>query len=264
MGTAIMAGLIASDAPIARDIQARDFVVVNPGAERRAYLQETYGVTCVEDVSQVERCDVAVLAVKPQVLPDVLDQMAALLAFQGGAQGPLFVSVAAGITTGSIEARLEPGSRVVRVMPNMPLVIGAGASGLCAGAHAAKDAAFVRDLFQCLGSAVVVEEQQMDAVCALSGSGPAYVARLVEAMVDASVDQGLSRPLAETLAVQTLLGTAQVLDVGTYTPSTLREAVSSPGGTTLAALDAMHEAGFEAAVRAGIDAAARRSKELAG
>lgn len=264
MGTAIMAGLIASNAPVAKDIRAKDFIVVNPGSERRAHLQETYGVTCVEDVSQVEGCEVAVLAVKPQVLPEVLDCMARLEAFQGGIEGPLFVSVAAGITTASIEEHLEPGSRVVRAMPNMPLVIGAGATGLCAGSHAASDVAFACELFQCLGSAVVVEEGQMDAVCALSGSGPAYVARMVEAMVEASVERGLSPSLAETLAVQTVLGTAQVLDAGIYAPTTLREAVSSPGGTTLAALDAMREAGFEAAIGAGIDAADKRSKELAG
>ena len=265
MGEAILAGWIAASTGSAAAIGAADIEVVNPGSERRAHLNRTYGVACVADVSDVaQKPDVVVLAVKPQVMGGVLESIASLEAFAGGGQGPLFVSIAAGLTTASLERLLPQDAYVVRVMPNMPLAIGAGASGVCGGANASiAHVELVADLFGCLGKAVVVAESDMDAVCALSGSGPAYVAALIESMRDAAAAQGLDADLAEQLALQTVLGTARLIDETGQSPAATRESICSPGGTTLAALDAMAAAGFDEAIGAGVDAAVRRSKELA-
>ena len=267
MGEAILSGWLASEVAPAAAIAADDVVVVEPGEERRAYLRETHGVTCVADVADVagaQAADVVVLAVKPQVMMGVLDSIAQQPAFQGGAEGPLFVSIAAGLPTDRLAEGLPQGAPLVRVMPNMPLMVGAGASGVCGGANATADQVqYVADLFGCLGRAVVVDEADMDAVCAVSGSGPAYVAALVEAMRDAGAAQGLDPALAEVLALQTVLGTARLIDETALTPQTAREAICSPGGTTLAALDAMSAAGFAPSIDEGIAAAVKRSKELA-
>lgn len=265
MGEAILSGWLASDAVPADTIKPGDVTVVEPGDERRSFLQSTYGVTCVADASKIgHRCDVVVLSVKPQVMMGVLQSVAQNPVFQGGAEGPLFVSIAAGLTTERIASALPQGAPLVRVMPNMPLMVGAGASGVCKGAFATDgQVAYVADLFGCLGRAVVVDESLMDAVCAVSGSGPAYVAAMVEALRDAGAAQGLDPQLAEVLALQTVLGTARLIDETDLTPQTAREAVCSPGGTTLAALDAMNAAGFAEVFAAGVEAAVVRSKELA-
>ena len=265
MGEAILSGWLASDAVPADVIQAGDVTVVEPGDERRAFLETTYNVACVADASQIQhRCDVVVLSVKPQVMMAVLQSVAQNPMFQGGVDGPLFVSIAAGLTTDRIASALPQGAPLVRVMPNMPLMVGAGASGVCKGTFATDEQVqLVADLFGCLGRAVVVDESQMDAVCAVSGSGPAYVAAMVEALRDAGAAQGLDPDLAEVLALQTVLGTARLIDETDLTPQTAREAVCSPGGTTLAALDAMNAAGFAQVFDAGVDAAVVRSKELA-
>lgn len=255
-------------------------------------------------ISVDEAPDVVVLSVKPQVMMGVLESLGKLEAFavrQGGRTGeavdapaadvpaadvptadgeapgvpasaadegthvfPLFISIAAGLTTDKIAGGLPEGAPLVRVMPNMPLMVGQGASGVCASTTStARQVAYVADLFGCLGRAVIVDEGDMDAVCALSGSGPAYVAAMVEAMRDAAVARGLDAQLAETLALQTVLGTAQLISETGVSPQAAREAVCSPGGTTLAALDAMNAAGFAHVFDAGIEAAIVRSKELA-
>ncbi len=275
MGEAILAGwLAASDGPAAA-ISASDIVVVEPGDARRAQLHAAYGVECVADVSGLadveggdsRAVDVVVLSVKPQVMMGVLASIAALPAFAPAPTAPtapLFVTIAAGLTTERIASALPAGTPIVRVMPNMPLMVGAGASGVCGGANATDEQVeYVAGLFACLGRAVVVDESQMDIVCALSGSGPAYVAAMVEAMRDGAVAEGLAPDLAETLALQTVLGTARLINETDLTPQTAREAVCSPGGTTLAALDAMNAAGFANVIAAGISAAVKRSKELA-
>ena len=269
MGEAILSGWLASDAAPADSIEAADIVAVDPTPERRAYLEGTYGIACVADVADLPadcKPDVVVLAVKPQVMMGVLESIAHTPAFQESddGAGPLFVSIAAGLTTERIAAALPQGAPLVRVMPNMPLMVGAGASGVCGGANATSDQVqYVADLFGCLGRAVVVDESHMDAVCAVSGSGPAYVAALVEHLRDAGAAQGLDPELAEVLALQTVLGTARLIDETALTPQTAREAVCSPGGTTLAALDAMNEQGFSQVIDAGVAAAVQRSKELA-
>lgn len=264
MGEAILSGWLASDVPPAAGIGAADIQVVNPGAARRERLQAAYQVDCVADVADARRADVVILAVKPQVMMGVLESIAQLPAFQGGADGPLFVSIAAGLATGRLQGALPAGAPLVRVMPNTPLMVGAGACAVCGGVNATEaQVRSVADLFGCLGRAVVVDEAEMDAVCALSGSGPAYVAAMIEALRDAGAAQGLPADLAEELALQTVLGTARLIAETGVTPQAAREAVCSPGGTTLAALDAMDAAGFARVFDAGVAAAVARSKELA-
>ncbi len=263
MGEAIVGGWIASDKGPARDIAASDIVVADPGQERRLFLEERYGVSCVADASQIDGAKLVVLAVKPQVMAQVLETVSSLESF-GPASDPLFVSIAAGLPTSRLEAMLPDGARLVRVMPNMPLSIGAGASAVTSGARASQeDVALVEQLFACLGRAVVVEEELMDACCAVNGSGPAYVAAMIEALRDAGAAQGLPAEMAEALALQTVLGTARLIDETGQSPEAVRESICSPGGTTLAALSAMSEAGFAKVFAAGVDAAVLRSKELA-
>ena len=273
MGEAIAAGWISSDRHPADAISPSSIDVANPGEARRAHMAEHYGVTVYESASAAAvslaalGCDVrygiVVLAVKPQVMFDAIARFADHPAFAGGKTGPLFVSIAAGLSAAKIEAALPAGSRVVRVMPNTPLMVSAGASGVCGGANATSDDVdLVRGLFACLGEAVVVEEADMDAVCAVSGSGPAYVAAMIEAVRDAAVLEGLDAQLAERLATQTVFGTAKLmLDRGQSAEDT-RIAVCSPGGTTLAALDAMNASGFNEVFQAGVSACVKRSKEL--
>lgn len=267
MGEAILSGWLRSQAPAARDLGPQDLIVVNPGQERRDHIHEAYGVECVADAADIPAdttLDLVVLAVKPQVMMGVLQQLAALAPFQGGASGPLFVSIAAGLCTDSLLQALPDQAPLVRVMPNTPLQVEAGASGVCGSATSTPEQVEqVRALFGCLGSAVAVSEDAMDAVGALSGSGPAYVAAMIEALVAAAQQEGLDGDLAQDLALQTVLGTAQMIRQTGVTPEQARIAVCSPGGTTLAALDAMDKAGFDEVFAAGLRAAVRRSKELA-
>lgn len=264
MGEAILSGWLASAEKPADAIAASDVVVVDPGAERRAHLADAYGVACVASVADAPAADVVVLSVKPQVMMGVLAECRELDAFKATETGPLYVSIAAGLTTASLVEALPEGVPLVRVMPNMPLMVGAGASAVCASSTSSEEHVdYVASLFGCLGRAVVVDESDMDAVCAVSGSGPAYVAAMVEAMRDAAAAEGLAADLAETLALQTVLGTARLIAETGVSPADARIAVCSPGGTTLAALDAMNEKGFAEVFQAGISAAVRRSKELA-
>lgn len=289
MGEAILSGWIASNVSPANAIEARDICVVDPGDDRRAHLESTYGVLCVENTSQAGAADVVVLAVKPQVMMGVLEEISTSAPFFdidfarddakndavgaacsasgsqafSAAQGPLFISIAAGLETKRLLSALPKNTPLVRVMPNMPLMVAAGASGVCGASTATCDqVSYVAGLFGCLGRAVVVEESDMDAVCALSGSGPAYVAAMIEALRDAAAQHGLDAQLAETLALQTVLGTARLIDETDLSVAETREAICSPGGTTLAALDAMNAAGFADVFNAGVAAAVRRSIEL--
>lgn len=259
MGEAIMGGWIAASEGPAAPLAAANFIVANPGAARRDYLTATYGVACVADASQIDEADLVVLAVKPQKMAEVLPVVAA----RPFAAHAFFLSVAAGWTCARIEDFLPQGAHLCRLMPNTPLLVGCGATAVCAGSQTSADeCACVRDLFACLGRAWIVDESQIDAVCAISGSGPAYVARLIEALSSGAAQMGLDAGFAEELAVQTVLGTAQLMDERHQSAEQTRIDVSSPGGTTLAALDAMDRAGFTASVQQGVRAAVRRAEEL--
>jgi pyrroline-5-carboxylate reductase len=171
----------------------------------------------------------------------------------------------AGIPSTKIEANLLPGCRVVRAMPNTPALIGAGATAVCAGRKAsADDLDLARQIFALIGVAVTVEEKLMDAVTGLSGSGPAYVFTFIEALSDAGVKNGLPRDIATQLAGQTVLGAARmVVEIGEH-PALLKEKVTSPGGTTIAALHALENGCFRGVVMNAVEAATLKSKELAG
>lgn len=260
MGEAILAGLLDMFANTEEAATGNTLAVVNPGAQRRAYLANTYAVATFASVAEVSSASLAILAVKPQVMPSVLEELAQC----AWASNALFISIAAGITTTALEAALPVGAHVVRAMPNTPLLVGHGATALCSGTCAsASDINLATDLFGAMGQAVVVEEGHMDAVTAISGSGPAYVAALAEAMAAAGTEAGLDLQLAETLAVATIEGTGALLRETGQGAAQVREAVCSPGGTTLAALQAMEEAGYSQSIGAGVQAAIKRSKELA-
>lgn len=259
MGEAILGGWIRTACGAAAPWTGDCFTVVEPNDDRRAYLEGEYGVRCVADSSALEKADMFLLAVKPQVMASVLPEIGKL----DCAQDALFVSIAAGLSTAKLESMLPEASHLVRVMPNVALLVEKGATTLCSGAFASADElAFVRDLFGCIGDAFIVDEDQMDITCAINGSGPAYAAAMVEALAAAAAKAGLDPVLAERLAAQTVFGAGALMAELGQTAEETRVAVSSPGGTTLAALGAMEENGFAASLHAGVEAAIRRSKEL--
>lgn len=254
MGETLLSGLL-------RGGWSKDDVVVSEKRDGRAReLTERYGVRALGPADAVAGADTVLLVVKPQ-------DVAALLAEISPAVSPgiLVVSLAAGITTAFVEQRLPEGVAVVRVMPNTPALVGQGAAAVSAGtgcesAHLDQ----VESLLSATGLVVRVPEHQQDAVTALSGSGPAYVFMVAEAMIDGGVLLGLPRATATDLAIQTLLGAATMLkETGTH-PTLLREGVTSPGGTTAAALRELESHGVRAAFLAALEAARDRSVELSG
>lgn len=253
MGEAIIAGLLESDA-----IAASSIIVAEPVAERREVLSSAHGVTCVEDAPDAaSRGDIVILAVKPQVIDPVIDSIADVV---GDA---LVVSIAAGISCARLESHLPQGTAVVRVMPNTPAMVGEAMSVVSGGSEAGREQVdLVRELFSLIGSALVIDERYQDAATAISGSGPAYVAMFVDALARAGVAQGLPRAIAQELAVQTVRGTADLLDHTGMHPEELVDGVASPGGTTIAAVDELEKGGFRAALSSAVDAAVKRAKEL--
>jgi len=244
----LRAGLLLPDAITTSDVVP----------DRLRLFREQFGVaTDTDNAAIATKADLVLLAVKPQVMGEVLQGMAPAVEKQ------LVISIAAGIPTYFIEARFPRPVRVVRVMPNTPALVLEGASALCAGAHAtAEDLAMAQAIFQAVGRAVVLEESALDAVTGLSGSGPAYVFVIIEALADAGVRVGLSRDVAQLLAAQTVLGSARmVLETGAH-PAVLKDMVASPGGTTIAGLHALESGALRAALLDAVRAATERSREL--
>ena len=254
MGEAILAAVLRAG------VDVDDVTVSERSAARATELAARYGVRAADGSAKVAgRADVVVVALKPKDVPATLVEIAPALR-----PGTVVVSVAAGLTTGSFEALLPFGTPVVRVMANTPAVIGAGASALCAGTDATPEhLELVERLLAATGLVLRVAEADMDAVTAISGSGPAYVFYLVDALAEAGVLLGLTRPQALALATATFRGAAELLDQSGEHPVVLRERVSSPGGTTVAALRELDAHGVRAAVLAAAQAARDRSRELA-
>lgn len=253
MGEAIVAGLLASGT-----VRSEELSVAEPNEERRAVF-ESHGVaTAVDGHEIVSEADVVVLAVKPQVIDAVLAHIADEI--PGNA---VVVSIAAGVTTRRLESLLPEGAVVVRVMPNTPAMVGAGMSVVCGGSAASdEDVEMVRSMFEALGEAIVLDERYFDVATAISGSGPAYVALVADALARAGVAHGLPKDTALSLALQTIRGTAELIArTGTH-PEALIDAVSSPGGTTIAALAALEERAVRAAFMEAVAAAVRRAREL--
>lgn len=252
IGEALLSGLLRG----ARTPE--QIVVVEKHPERAAYLTETYGVRTADVAQAVGEATTLIMAIKPQDIDALLAELTPLVGPQH-----LFVSVAAGITTRRIERLLPAGVPVVRCMPNTPALVDEAMTAVSAGAHATEaHLAVAETLLAAVGRVVRVPESQLDAVTALSGSGPAYFFFLVEAMIDAGILLGLPRTLAAELIVQTAVGAATMLrDTGEH-PVQLREAVTSPGGTTISAIRELEVHGVRAALLAAIEAAAKRSAEL--
>jgi pyrroline-5-carboxylate reductase len=255
MAEAIIRGLVREDS-------AAMLMIAELSAERRVWLAKTY-----PDARVVESCadaaawgDVVILAVKPQQAEIVLNDIK-----QSISSDKLIVSIMAGVRAASIEEALGSATRVVRVMPNTPALVGAGATAICAGTMAtATDLDLVDAIFARTGLVVRVDEKQMDAVTGLSGSGPAYVFTFIEALSDAGVKNGLPRDVSAKLALQTVLGAARMLAETGEHPAQLREKVTSPGGTTIAGLHVLESGCFRGTIMDAVDAASQRSKELAG
>ncbi len=252
IGESLLAGLVSSG--------TTDIVVTGRRPDRIAELHERHGVEAtLSNAEAVAGAGVVVLAVKPQDFEALLESIR-----EAVTPDQTVLSVAAAIPTAFIERRLAPDVPVVRAMPNAPSTVHEGIAGLCAGAHASEeDVERAHAVLAHLGPVVRVDETYMDAVTAVSGSGPAYFALLAEAMIEAGILLGLSREISTQLVVQTMLGTAVLLRDQRMHPVELREAVTSPGGTTIRAIRELEQAGVRAAFLNAIQAAMERSQELA-
>ena len=255
MASALAMGFLKSGLTVAGKLVASD---VNEGA-RAAFESLTQARTTVSNREVTKASRVIILAVKPQHMEGMLRELASMLTPQH-----VVVSIAAGVTISRMLTWLgTEETRIVRVMPNTPALVQAGASAFCIGGHATReDALLVLQLFSAVGVAVETSESQLDAVTGLSGSGPAYAFQIIEALSDAGVRVGLPRAIATQLAAQTLLGAAKmVLETGDH-PGVLKDAVTSPGGTTIAGLHELEKGGLRAALINAVVAATARSIEL--
>jgi pyrroline-5-carboxylate reductase len=255
MATALIRGMLGAGTATPQTITASDPLE----AARQALTADT-GVSAVESNTTVARAsDVLVLAVKPQSMPHVLEHLRPAVTSEH-----LVISIAAGVALATLEAGLGADRRLARVMPNTPALIGAGASGFCLGPGAlGSDAALVLRCLTSVGQAFRVPETMLDAVTGLSGSGPAFVYVMIEALSDGGVRVGLPRDVATALAAQTVLGAARmVVETGVH-PAVLKDQVASPGGTTIAGLHALERGSLRAALIDAVEAATRRSAELA-
>ncbi|MCG8915489.1 pyrroline-5-carboxylate reductase [Actinokineospora sp. PR83] len=252
IGEALLSGLLHGGR------STDELVFTERSTARAAQLTAEHGIPSADVADAAKRADVLVVAVKPQDIEPLLDELAPVV-------GPdkLVVSLCAGLPTALFERRLPEGVPVVRVMPNTPMLVNEAMSAISAGAHAGPEhLATVEELMGVVGKVVRVPESQQDAVTALSGSGPAYFFYLVEAMIDAGILLGIPRAVAQDLIVQSAVGAATMLAQGGDHPVTLREAVTSPAGTTIMAIRELERHGVRAALIDAIEAARDRSREL--
>jgi pyrroline-5-carboxylate reductase len=238
-----------------------EIIVSEPVASRQHFLQEKYGVEVTGDNCQLfsKTQEVVFLAIKPQIFASIAQEISPLIP---SSSLPLLVSILAGVSLSQLETAF-PNLPVVRAMPNTPATVGAGMTAICAGKNVATHhREQARQLFTAVGEVVEVAENLMDAVTGLSGSGPAYVAMMVEALADGGVSVGLPRVVASQLALQTVLGTAKLLQETKMHPAELKDRVTSPGGTTIAGVGELEKAAFRSALIQAVQAAANRSQEL--
>ena len=253
MGETVLSGLLRagwnSDRIIATDRRT----------ERQVELEAKYGITMMTNAEAAAKADTVILVVKPQDMRDLLTEIAPVVS-----SSTLIVSLAAGVDTASIEERLPTGTPVVRVMPNTPAQVDEGMAAISPGAHSDEEhLARVSELMSATGRVVTVPERYQDAVTAISGSGPAYLFFVVEAMIEAGVHLGLPRDTATELVVQTMLGSAKLLRETGEHPTVLRERVTSPGGTTAAAIRQLEDHKVRAAFITAMESARDRSRDLA-
>ena len=255
MAEALIKGILQAGLVTAEQVMAAD-----PVPARCDLLRERYGISMFTDAREmIGDCDIIILAVKPQVMSDVLDSLESVIDSRH-----LVISIAAGVTISFIEGSLAgTGCRVIRVMPNTPAIVQEAASALSGGVRATEaDIETAQSIFNAIGQSVVVEEAYLDAVTGLSGSGPAYVFSFLEAMIDAGVKVGLARPIAEKLVMQTVKGSVKLaMETGDH-PAQLRAMVTSPGGTTIAGLHVLERTGMQGAIMDAVEAATERSRQL--
>jgi pyrroline-5-carboxylate reductase len=254
MAEALIRGLLKEGHFTAEQISAS-----GPRQERMSELHEKYGIrTSTDNLEIVRGADILMLSIKPQIMRRVVDQI-------GESVPPhaLVISIAAGVPTAAIEARLHREARVVRAMPNTPCLVDAGATALARGSHATDDdLATARQIFDSVGISVVLEETQLDAVTGLSGSGPAYLFLILEALSDAGVKVGLSRRTSQLLAAQTVFGSAKLQIETNEHPGLLKDMVTSPGGTAITGLHVLEHGGVRTTLMDAVEAATKRSREL--
>jgi pyrroline-5-carboxylate reductase len=254
MGGALIGGMVSHKIVPAKDIMVSDVV-----PERLDELRGRYGVrTTSDNLKLCRESNIIILAIKPQTMATVLGEIS-----QAIDKTKTVISIAAGIPIRLIEDRLKKGVRIIRTMPNTPALVSAGVSALAKSKDATEeDLATARCIFDAVGSSVVVQEDLMDSVTGLSGSGPAYVFIMIEALSDGGVRMGLSRDIALKLSAQTVLGAAKLfLESGKH-PGELKDMVTSPGGTTIAGIKALEEGKIRATLMAAVEAATLRSREL--
>jgi pyrroline-5-carboxylate reductase len=253
MAEAMIRGLLRGE-----DFSPGRVFASGPRAERMRELREAYGIETSTDNKVAAGAQIVVLSVKPQILSRVLEEVGDAIA-----KDALVISIAAGIPVSAIQSRLARGTRVVRAMPNTPALVDAAATAIAGGEHAREsDLADAKKIFDAIGLTVILEESQMDAVTGLSGSGPAYVFLILEALSDAGVKVGLSRRTAQLLAAQTVLGSAKLLLETNEHPGRLKDMVTSPGGTAITGLHTLEHGGVRTTLMNAVEAATRRSREL--
>lgn len=254
MAEALIRGMITAEV-----LPAERIVVIDPDAARRQYLTDTYGVLSTDDAQQVCReCTALIVAVKPQVCGSALTQYAPFISPQH-----LILSIVAGIPLRGLEAMLPDGCRIIRVMPNTPALVLAGASAISLNQAASdSDRDLALKIFSAVGLCLEVDESQLDAVTGLSGSGPGYMFTLIDALVDGGVLAGLPRPIAQQLAIQTVFGSAKLALESEENVSALKAMVTSPGGTTIHGIQVLEERAVRSAIMDAVYAAAQRSEEL--
>lgn len=255
MAEALIRGLLAVGRP------AASLMASEPSATRREHLSEAYGIELTENnIELMAKADIVVLAIKPQIVIEVLEEVAGSYR-----EDKLIVSILAGVTTALIEKFFQGAARVVRVMPNTPALVGEAASAICRGHYVdGQDLDTVRELFESVGKVQLIDERQMDAATGLSGSGPAYIYTVIEALADGGVREGLRRDVAHALAVQTVVGAAlMVRETGEH-PAILRDQVCSPGGTAITGVSTLEKNGLRTTLMEAVSASAARSRELGG
>ncbi|MEE8408406.1 MAG: pyrroline-5-carboxylate reductase [Myxococcota bacterium] len=254
MGEALVRGLLKAGV-----VDAEQLTVTDKRLDRLSHFKETYGVEAMQsNVDAVQKADIVILAVKPQILDQVAREIADSLP-----ESALIISIAAGVPIAAIAKHLGPAARIVRTMPNTCAIVGEGATAAAAGPKATEDdLKRVHTIFDAVGKTVEVEENLLDAVTGLSGSGPAYVFLIIEALSDAGVKVGLPRYQAQALAAQTVLGSAKLLIETGEHPGVLKDLVTSPGGTAIAGLHTLEEGGLRTTLINAVVAATERSAEL--
>ncbi|HCF56554.1 MAG TPA: pyrroline-5-carboxylate reductase [Myxococcales bacterium] len=254
MAEAMVRGLLHAGAAAAGDITASV-----RREEQIELFSKTFGVnTTANNLEAAQSADVIVLSIKPQAMSLVLDEIASAIG-----PGKLVISIAAGVPIAALERKLGRGAHIVRAMPNTPALVAAGATALACGEHATEaDLQVARALFDSVGITVVVEESLLDAVTGLSGSGPAYVFLIIEALSDAGVKVGLPRHTAQKLAAQTVLGAAKLQIETRVHPGQLKDMVTSPGGTAIAGLHTLEAGGLRTTLINAVETATKRASEL--